>query len=111
MLKACKNCPHFYNDCGLPFTLQYGKCRRTKIQTLPKVDPIDGTHVKPDTSYSYASSERSDFGNCGKDGVLFELETDDTKRFVNMHGVQVSCVANLLALVALYDILLTYKSS
>jgi hypothetical protein len=76
MTNACKDCRHFYNDFGVPYTLRFGRCRLARTESPAMRHPVDGAMVKPLVEYSYASAARANFGMCGVEGKLFERETD-----------------------------------
>ena len=90
---ACKNCRHFLNDSGIPFTLKYGKCALTREDIPSRVDPVDGAVEKPVVNYSFASSARKSYGDCGVDGKLFELETDRVRLIRNRFAAPVKAMA------------------
>lgn len=94
----CKNCRHFVNDCALPFTLKYGKCRLTReeVPAVAVIDPIDGKNVKPSVTYKYASIERNVYGRCGEEGKLFEPETDFLKLLRNRYAIYVKTFTFIL---------------
>jgi hypothetical protein len=111
---ACKNCRHFFNDSVIPFTLKYGKCGLTRNDIPSRVDPVDGAVEKPVVDYSYASTERQSYGDCGMDGNLFELETDRLRLMRNWYAAPVKStaayVATLLSYFLAYAVMLILLS-
>ena len=107
-IPACKNCRHFYND--YPFTLQYGKCRLTRTEKPAKIDPIDNHLTKPIVSFSYASINRSPYGDCGYDGKLHECETNTIQVFRNCYSAHFRSTITCVAFVACYIFLLSKLS-
>ena len=86
-MSLCKNCRHFYNLSGLPFTLAYGKCMLSRQDIPQKINPINGRIIPPKTKYYYADIERSNLGNCGIQGKLFEHETSIINKMRNLYKV------------------------
>ena len=80
-LKTCKNCKYFQND--IPFILNYGKCARIPHIVPESIDPISGKILLSNTEYSYASTERKNYGICKEEALLYEYEDNVYKRFVN----------------------------
>ena len=108
---SCKDCRHFINDCWLPGALKYGKCRVTRNENAAKIDPVDGNIIQPVIDYSYASSTREYFGECGPEGKLFELETDVAKVMQNRYSCQASTFTRCVGAILLYEILSKYVSA
>jgi hypothetical protein len=102
---ACKNCRHFLNDVGFPFTLKYGKCSFTREDIPSRVDPVDGTMEKPVVNYSYASTARKPYGGCGVDGKLFELETDRVRMMCNRYAAPAKTAAAIVGVVVAWNML------
>jgi len=98
MNPLCKTCKFFRND--LPFTAAHGVCARPSPSLSPTVVrhyfPMYDDVLRESVLHPLASDSRRTDGACGPLARLYEREPSGTKRFLNVHGGTVACVAYVL---------------